>query len=330
LTTRHFYAVTCQHLAPLGSSTIRINTNDGTSRFIKTHADDWEWIPGHDDLAAIDLTERLNRSSDTISFIQQRLFVTHEFIEEVELGIGEDGFMLGLLANVPGEKRNLIAGRFGNLSLLADKDIKIKQGNENHRSSHIFDIRSRTGFSGSPVFIYRTPAGDLRDSVEYRPPPRVMRYTEMTKKDHLEADAKYNAFVTDAAKNQFIRLLGIHTAQYHDTVRAYKIPKTQPESDALVRDGDKLRIPNSMSVVAPAWEIFKLLDHPKFKEQRRLREEAMIKRKKENEPNEPQPEAVATEAAPSAAHPSTDANPNHRADFMRLASAAARKQTQDE
>ena len=115
----HFYAVTCQHLAPRGSSIIRINTKDGASRFINTHADDWQWIPGHDDLAAIDLTERLDRSNDIISFIPQRLFVTQEFVAEVELGIGEDGFMLGLFANVPGKKRNLIAGRFGNLSLLA-------------------------------------------------------------------------------------------------------------------------------------------------------------------------------------------------------------------
>ena len=37
--------------------------------------------------------------------------------------------MLGLLADQPGKKRNLVAARFGNLSLMADEDELIKQGN---------------------------------------------------------------------------------------------------------------------------------------------------------------------------------------------------------
>src|SRR5260370_14501405 len=275
----HFYAVTCQHLAPRGSSII-INTIDDASRIIETEPDDWQWIPGHDDLAAIDLTERLDKLTDIISFIPGRLFVTKEFISEVELGIGEDGFMLGLFAHMHGKKRNLIAGRFGNLSLLAEDTAPIKQGHENRRPSHIFDIRSRPGFSGSPVFIYRTPSGDLRDSIEYITPPRVRKSVERIAKPSAKDDARWNAFISEGAKNQFIRLLGIHTAQYQDTVKAYKVDKSQAEDDNVVRGGDELRIPNSMSVVAPAWEILRLLDQPKFVEQRQKREQAMMEREK--------------------------------------------------
>jgi hypothetical protein len=322
----HFYAVTCQHLAPRGSSIIRINTDDGKSRFIATKADDWQWLQGHDDLAAIDLTERLNRTNDVISFIPKRLFATKEFIVEMELGIGEDGFMLGLFENVPGKKRNLVAGRFGNLSLLADKDTKIKQGNDSWCPSHIFDIRSRPGFSGSPVFVYRTPSGDLRDTVEYRPPPRVRHFVEGTIKSNPEADARWSVFITEAAKNQFIRLLGIHTAQYKDTVTAYKVEKVQAESDAIIRDGDKLHIPNSMAVVAPAWEILKLLDHPTFQEQRHEREKIM--KKKKNKTNEAEPES--TDGALESSLPSSDANPKHREDFTSLVNAAARKRERED
>ena len=278
----HFYAVTCQHVAPRGSSIVQINTQDGKSQFIATDADDWQWLPGQDDLAAIDLTERLDRSNDTISFIPARLFVTKEFITETELEIGEDGFMLGLFADTPGKRRNLVAARFGDLSLLADADTPIKQGNDSRRPSHIFDIRSRPGFSGSPVFIYRTPTGDLRDSVEYRPPPRVREAFEVIAHDP-EDDRRWGLFIAEQAKNQFIRLLGIHTAQYHDTVTAYKIKKTQAESDAVVRDGDRLRIPNSMAVVAPASEILKLLDLLTFQQQRQQRERHDQEEKEQDE-----------------------------------------------
>jgi hypothetical protein len=135
------------------------------------------------------------------------------------------------------------------------------------------------------VFIYRTPTGDLRDSIDYRAPPRVRRLVEASIHDP-EANRRWEAFITEAGKNQFIRLLGIHTAQYSDQVTAKKIGREQGRP---IRDGDELEIPNSMTVVAPAWEIVKLLDLPVFQEQRRQREETMKRQKKKA--NDPEPEA---------------------------------------
>jgi hypothetical protein len=314
----HLYAVTCQHLAPRGSSILRINTAEGESRTIKTHPDDWQWIPGGDDIAAIDLTERLNQPGDTISFIPKSLFATKTFIAEVELGIAEDGFMLGLFADLPGEKRNLVAARSGNLSLLADDDTPVMQGHKAKHPSHIFDMRSRPGFSGSPVFVYRTQSGDLRKSVDYEPPPRVTVWTERVSTP--EDDAQWQRHVDELAKNQFIRFLGIHAAQYHDRVIAYKTKTPQAEANAAIREGDQLRIPNSMAVVVPAWEVLTLLDLPLFQERRRQREDWMIEKKRKS--NDPEPESVAENSLPS---DDTEANPRHREDFMRLVDAAARK-----
>jgi hypothetical protein len=320
----HYYAVTCQHLAPGGACILRLNTVDGKSRFIKTEADDWKWIPKGDDIAALDVTEYLDRSKDAFSFIPQDLFLTKEFIAQVELGIGEDGFMLGLFAEIPGQRRNLIAARFGNVSLLADDDTPVKQGHEIRRPSHIFDIRSRPGFSGSPVFVYRTPTGDLRSAAHYRPPDRVRVMTEVVQ-DNPDDEARWNAFVTEQSKNQFIRILGIHTAQYRDTVKAIKTGKTAAEGENLILHGDKLSMPNSMTVIAPAWEILKLLNHPDFKEQRQQREMRMVRKQK---PNEPEPESTSDIAHPDADASDTEANPRHLEDFKHLVDVAARKRPQ--
>jgi hypothetical protein len=324
----HFYAVTCQHVAPRGHSIIRLNTKDGKSRMIEADADDWQWISGHDDLAALDVTERLDTSRDEYSVIPSNLLVTKEFVAREGLEIGEDGFMLGLFADLAGEARNLVAARFGNVSLLADDKTPVVQPNKSKRPSHIFDMRSRPGFSGSPVFIYRTPDGDLRQATQRggdkslrrmsRRPIEVIGGGDFTSVidnswfHHAEDDR-------ERRDNTFLMLLGIHAGQYHDTVKAFKDRHGSGESDNLVRDGDEMRIPNSMAIVAPSWEILTRLDHPVLIEQRRKREAIMASKKK----NEAEPEAIASKA--DASPPANDANPNHREDFTRLVGAAARK-----
>src|ERR1700730_10815269 len=73
---------------------------------------------------------------------------------------------LGFLVSNLESAAIMIAARFGNISLLASDDAPIEQPNQQRRPSHIFDMRSRPGFSGSPVFVYRTPSGDLRYATE--------------------------------------------------------------------------------------------------------------------------------------------------------------------
>jgi hypothetical protein len=330
---QHFYAVTCQHVAPRGASILRINTADGGSRFIEVHPDEWQWIPGHDDVAAVDITERIKRETDVISVIPASMLVTKEFVAEEELEIGEDGFMLGLFADLPSKKKNLIAARFGNISLLADDDTPIKQPNDNHRPSHIFDMRSRPGFSGSPVFVYRTPAGDLRDATERG---RMKAFRRRSRYNMVPLGGgqpmnivDYDSFIDDmeTEKNTFLMLLGIHAGQYHDTVKFLKSEPKKAENDKSIRHGDKVKIPNSMAIVVPSWEILKLLELPLFVEQRKQRDEAIMKRyKKENsaEPEATDPSKPDAKLIP----PASDDNPNAREDFMRLQGAAARKQPQ--
>lgn len=302
----HIYAVTSHHVAiSSGASIIRVNTWGGTPpklgyRFLKYQLEEWSFIPNSDDIAAIDVTNDLGHQTgeNYVRCIWEDDFVTKSFASSVILGPGEDGFMLGLFTKSPGEKYNMPTTRFGNIAQLANEDHWIEQANGVKRPSHIFDIHSRPGFSGSPVFIYRTPSNSL-ENINFSP--------------------NWNIVTKD---NLFLRLLGIHSGQFTDRVEARV---AESYGDIPIKEGDNLDIPSSMTIVAPAWAISQLLDTPELTEQRRMRER---KNARNGEPSvRPEAEEVARSVE---AETPTDESPTHREDFMRLQGVAARKQPRDD
>jgi hypothetical protein len=322
----HTYAVTCHHVAlQHGASILRINTTDGKSRFIELEPHEWQFRPQSDDLCAADISDFL-RDGDDVSVLPQSLIVQRGFLEQEFVEVGEDGFMLGLFAEHPGEKQNLVAARFGNLSLLAQDDEPIEQPNRQKRPSHIFDMRSRPGFSGSPVFIYRTPAGDLRSASERGQDKSFKRVVSQSSRLPWGGTQVLIEDDFDLHDNTFLMLLGVHAGQYPERIEAQKIRKTTGEIDDIIRDRDKLKIPSSMAVVVPSWEIVNLLNQPYFMELRQKRDQ--MKMAKRDQKNLPEPEAIA-ETAESPAPSADDANPNHLADFTRLVDVAARNKSKE-
>jgi hypothetical protein len=63
--------------------------------------------------------------------------------------------MLGLLADDRDLGHHAIIARFGNISAFAHDQRPMEQGNGRLRPCHLGDMRSRSGFSGSPVIGYR-------------------------------------------------------------------------------------------------------------------------------------------------------------------------------
>lgn len=295
----HVYAVTTYHGAvQAGASIIGFNvmnpdrpneTGIGarfqhSRRTLPFEPHEWKFIPGGDDVAAIDVTDSFDKF-DLVASIGPHSLITRSFLRNRSISPGEDGFMLGLFRSNPGAEYNLPAARFGNLSQLADDMNPVEQGHGIVRPSHVFDMHSRPGFSGSPVFIYRTANNDLANV-------GVVGW-------HVEETI---------IKGQFLMLLGIHSGQFRETTEfekaeAYGSP--QP-----IVEGDKIEIPSSMTIVVPAWEIAKLLDQPHFVEQREMREKKGPKPKV-------RPEVVKAEPG--------DANPTHKEDFTSLLNAAATK-----
>jgi hypothetical protein len=280
----HFYAVTAAHVLTAGSN-IRINDRFGKSRMLKIGPEKWTALYGIEDIVAIDITDRLDLRRREYSYVPHEMLATRDFVSRVELGVGEDGFMLGLFASHPGKNKNMFAARFGNLSMLADDNEPISQGNGITSPCHVFDMHSRPGFSGSPIFIYRTPESDLRDirGRIKREHERLNQQTLAFANDPMWAAMweRSNSWLLemDRQHNIFLVLLGIHVGQFHEKITARKDPASRAgaEADNTFRDGDKIFIAGSMTTVVPAWQIEKLLLEPDLLEKRRLRKDAISK-----------------------------------------------------
>ena len=307
---KHYYGVSNWHLTnDLGASIIRINTESG-HRFIDLGPEDWQFIPSGDDLSICSLIDE-EKKGDQVAHVTSGVIVDHEFIEKLEVGFGEDVFMIGLYADQHGGDKNTPAVRFGNLSLLADEKAPIEQPNGMMRPSHLVDMRSRTGFSGSPVSLYRIPDNDLSTLGS---PPKPPRNTPLPSGYHQ--------------RSRLIALLGVHCGQYWDKVEVRKSPPTRRNRVGdPIAEGDNLYIPGAMNIVVPAWRITELLNLEVFQLARKERDErladAVLKRAK--------PEFVDVKDVPETNDAgSNNTNPKHREDFTRLVGAAARKPAQED
>jgi hypothetical protein len=195
--------------------------------------------------------------------------------------------MTGLFADQHGGERNTPVARFGNLSLLADDHAPIEQPNGVLRPSHLVDMRSRTGFSGSPVALYRIPGFDL-SNIPAKPQP-------------LPRPGEFDLRLVP----KFVALLGVHCGQYRDEVEVVRSPPKHPQGEgAPIHEGDELYIQSGMTIVVPAWRITELMNLEVFEVARKEREERLGDAARRS-----QPESVEVPLTPG---PSSNENPNAR------------------
>lgn len=168
------YLVTCQHCIEK-DITARFCT--GLTSNFAPH--EWTYSPTGDDVVAIDLTDRL-LPADAFGYIDSELLSQNN---KQFYGLGCDLYMLGTFVSERDVGKNVPRARFGNLSALADEYVLVKQGNGSSKPMHLADMRSRTGFSGSPVLGYIYIPG-LSGSAIYRE-----------------------------------KLLGVHSAQYDERIK---------------------------------------------------------------------------------------------------------------
>jgi hypothetical protein len=162
--------------------------------------------------------------------------------------------MLGLLTQHDGGKVNLPVARFGNIAAVPNSltPVQLSRPDSFVRPAWLNDCRSRGGFSGSPVWIWRSQYDDMN---------------------------LYNGPGLPAslfAKNQpatysFLALLGCHRGQFREETTIYARGESS-ELERPLRSGDDIELPSAMTVVVPAWEISSVLDYPELKDQRDARD----------------------------------------------------------
>lgn len=240
------YAITNWHVACRdGASVIRLNLPGDKVYIVEKDPSEWTFLPGQQDLAATPLIIPPN--------IQPPLVPTGMFIginDRNDAHVGDDIFMVGRFIDFDGRETNRPATRFGTISMM---DAPIRQLTGFCGRSVIVDMHSRTGFSGSPVYVYR--------------PGNAMVITEA---NFSRTGMKLNGPKPSHRKwgignNVQVRLLGLLWGQFPELWEINSGDKSPRQEASLITDGAFVRGFSGMSCVIPAEQILELLDHPDLK-----------------------------------------------------------------
>jgi hypothetical protein len=231
----HIYAVTNWHVAVRdAASVLRINCHDGGTDILEAGPEDWIFDPRFD-VAVLPIN--LDVSRHKFSVVPIQMFARQERIERSEIGPGDDVFMVGRFVDHDGGAVNSPSVRFGNIST---QPTPVRQPNGKDADSYCIDMHSRSGYSGSPVFVYRTAGHDLTQGTN---------------------------LVLHPAEFLF---LGLHYAQFPEI---WEIGEAQKRPAAhsmvpLVTDGKYVKGLSGMTLALPAWLVIEVLDKPEIKSHR--------------------------------------------------------------
>jgi hypothetical protein len=230
-------AVSNWHLAvKRGFSVVRINRLDGGVDIFDHDPSEWHVLPGGPDVAAIPLT--VGSSVHKIRGVGPSMYLTKEWNRAEDhrhINVGDDVFMIGRFIDYDGVETNKPSLRFGNISIM---EAPVPQTTGHAGQSLVLDMHSRTGFSGSPVFVYRT-------SGSY--------FGEVPDGDIWKAEMWLG---------HTMMFLGLHWGQFPEAwqLREKGAPKEKQESNvALVTDGKYVEGMSGMTLVIPAETVWETL-----------------------------------------------------------------------
>jgi hypothetical protein len=159
----HLYAVTNKHVVEGsdGSPVVRANLKHPSSGLERTYCfefteSDWVKHPDHD-LAVCALPASFDVSILDFSVINTNFLVTEQEFREKDIGPGDDVVYVGRFAKHAGKFENIPSVRFGNISMNPNnrEPIAYSTGSGPMKSQvgFLVEARSRSGYSGSPVFF---------------------------------------------------------------------------------------------------------------------------------------------------------------------------------
>lgn len=233
----HIYVVTNVHVTRNEPRTLRLNTRDGKPDVVTIT--NWVSVPNGPDVTVapvnLDPTRHVVEALRSDSWL-----LTKEDFTRLELDAGDDVFMVGRFIDYDGIQTNRPSLRFGHISM---KEANIIQSATGYSGpSFVVDMHSRTGYSGSPVFVYRT-GGSI-----FGKPGTIIGG------DHL------------------MKLLGIHWGQFPERWElAHGVPaeeEADPSVAELIVDGQYVKGLSGMTCVVPSWDILATLAAPNLAELR--------------------------------------------------------------
>ena len=281
----HVHAITNYHVAVFNdksspSPVIKVAHSDGQPEYVELDPFDWVFRPNSFDIA---ISPPLDFSpSAGLAFLEFNSYLLTEAEEKRdEIGAADDVMMIGRFVDYQGVETNAPAVRFGHISIL---DAHIKQRTGYVGRSIVLDMHSRSGFSGSPVFIYRTLGSHFLEE-------------------------KPNSILIGGG--HYFKLLGIHWGQFPELwelKNKYGVKSSAQREAALVEDGQYVEGLSGMTLVIPSANIRDILYLPELEAMRDKREDEILRVYGSQLATAPKAES----AAPK------DKNPKHKEDFNSL------------
>lgn len=257
----HVYAVTNKHVARGGFPVIRLNTIDGEHDVLELGHHDWIPHPDGDDLAVAPI--ELGDSRFHYFPIGLHMFVSQPGSFQY-IGAGDETFMVGRFTTHGGKQRNTPTLRFGNIAMLPFEKVKLHDGFM--QEAFLVETRSISGYSGSPVFVYRPKKTTI--SQQINDPYAFSSYESMISRLG-EAES-----ITDLVGHLY--LLGIdcgHVPSFKRVVNGAGTPHPQ---------GWKVESNTGMAIVIPAWRLEEFLQRPELT-MKRITKNKQYRENQENE-----------------------------------------------
>jgi len=150
------YVVTNGHVIDSGGQWVRFNIPGGT---YVHHVPPEEWLTfPPDDFATAPLNLPFHVRPYAIPLAGS--CVDRDTSQRLRLGQGDEIYMVGRFIGHGGRESNNPVARFGNISLMPSAVDPVLDGRRNHVEAYLVEMRSRSGFSGSPVFTFIVERND--------------------------------------------------------------------------------------------------------------------------------------------------------------------------
>lgn len=288
--SRHAYAVTCKHVIRSETALYSIRAHKiGSTEpsFIECPRKSWA-MSETDDLAALLISEGHGYLAEPF----HRMKMTDRILVDYSLGIGNEVISPGRFIDLPGHMTNRPLVRSGTIAApLEPFPIKPKGGPA--QDSYVAEMRSRCGFSGSPVFVFIDS-----DFTRLVMPSDAEVYSEAIDKPLIKRFLFHGPW-----------LLGVHCGEIN-----VQGPELNPNLNKLADDQLKIELGSGMIAIVPCSRLEKLLmENEKLKNERnRIEEEC-----------KPQATLQSSDADESGSEQAVI--PSHKAAFTRLLNVAARK-----
>lgn len=219
----HHYVVTNSHVIFSGQSpVVRMMGRDGSPVVLPFDPDDWSHHDDGDDLAVHPI--RYGAAVEAAS-VPVEMLLTEELATKWSLGPGDETFMIGRYVDLDGRERNEPVVRFGNVSAFPGVVVHQRERGFDQLSVPV-EVRSLSGFSGSPVFVAPGP--------------------------YVEPDGAGGVRIK-AITGQPVFLLGVDWGHHHWREPVRDADGTRSAGKTFVQAN------SGMSLVVPGWKLQSLL-----------------------------------------------------------------------